>query len=188
MSYAFNRLTSVGRMSRRGARGWVLAAVVLTAALPVGAGAQPAPYNGVQPRTPVDQIPAGGQMRNFTLIGQNPLIDPQMGIPRSMNGGMAAAKDCVYIGSNIGLQPALIVDIADPTNPTIVGPLPNQIQGKGNGIESIEAVPDLGLLAVSIRASFTGQGPSGNAVLLGSDPPPADMKGIEADVACSRVS
>src|SRR6185503_11617737 len=110
-------------------------AAISTAALVAAAGtagAQPAAqsYSGVQPRTPVDQIPAGGEMRNFTLVGQNPLIDSEMGIPRSMNGGIAAAGQCVYIGSNIGLQPALIIDMADPTNPTIVGAL-DGVPGRG---------------------------------------------------------
>src|SRR5207302_9759991 len=122
----------------------------------------------------VDQIPAGGEMRNFTLVGQNPLIDPVMGIPRSMNGGIAAVRDCVYIGSNVGLDPDLIIDMADPTNPTIVGPVPDWLQGRGNGVESIETVPDLNLLAVSIRGSFGETGPSGKSVLIGYDPPGTD--------------
>ena len=112
-------------------------------------------------------------MRNFTLVGQNALVDDS-GMPRSMNGGIAAKGDCVYIGSNIGLQPDLIVDVSNPSNPTVVGPVPDWLQGKGNGIESIETVPDLNLLAVSIRAAFTEQGPSGKSVLVGYDPPGAD--------------
>src|SRR5689334_13257201 len=81
---------------------------------PSVAGAQQA-YAGVQSRTPVDQIPAGGQMRNFTLVGQNAFVDPVMGIPRGMNGGIAAAGECAYVGSNIGMQPDLVIDMADPT-------------------------------------------------------------------------
>jgi hypothetical protein len=132
------------------------------------AGAQQT-YAGVQPRTPVDQIPPGGEMRNFTLVGQNPFIDPVMGIPRSMNGGIAAAGDCVYVGSNIGMQPDLVIDMADPTNPTLVGPVPGWIQGRGNGIESLETVPDLNMLAVSVRVSM-----SQNGIALGYDPPGED--------------
>ena len=168
---ARGRFGSFNRGDLRGV--FVLMAAVSVAALVVGTGTvdaqQAGSYNGVQPRTPVVQIPAGGEMRNFTLVGQNPLIDPQMGIPRSMNGGIAAKDNCVYIGSNIGMQPDLVVDVSDPTNPTVVGPVPGWIQGKGNGIESLETVPDLNLLAVSIRVSM-----SQNGILEGYDPPPAD--------------
>jgi hypothetical protein len=102
------------------ARFGVRIAVALIAVLGSGSSiAGAADYTGVQPRTPVEQIAAGGEMRNFTLVGQNPLIDSELTVPRGMNGGIAAVRDCVYVGSNIGMQPTLIVDMADMSNPTI---------------------------------------------------------------------
>ncbi len=154
----------------RSSRGWLalrlLALIGLIFATGGVAGAQQA-YTGVQPRTPLADIPPGGQMRNFTLVGQNPLIDPVLGIPRGMNGGIAAVRDCLYVGSNIGLQPTLIVDMSDVTNPTVVGELPDWVRGRGNGIEAIEAVPDLNLLVNTVRMSFSILGTS-----IGFDPPP----------------
>lgn len=126
-------------------------------------------YRGVQPRTPLAQIPDGGHMRNFTLVGRNPLLDPQLGIPRGMNGGITAVRDCLYVGSNIGLQPTLIVDMRNLAAPTVVGELPDWIKGRGNGIEAIEAVADLNLLVNTVRVAFTIQG-----VPIGFDPPPQD--------------
>ena len=117
----------------------------------------PQAYNGVQARTPVDKIPSGGQMKNFTLVGQNPLVDPKLNVPRGMNGGITAIRDCLYVGSNIALQPTLILDMKDMSKPKIVGEVPG-IPGKGMGIEAIEAVADLNLLVNSARDPFGLQG------------------------------
>ncbi|TMG36779.1 MAG: hypothetical protein E6H88_08795 [Chloroflexi bacterium] len=131
---------------------WLLLAPV--ALLVAAACSQPSTeYTGVQPRTAVDKIPSGGQMKNFTLVGSNPLIDPKLNLPRGMNGGITAIRDCLYVGSNIDLQPTLILDMKDMSKPTIVGEVPG-IKGKGMGIEAIEAVGDLNLLVNSVRAPF----------------------------------
>src|SRR2546422_8249786 len=90
----------------------------------------PQAYNGVQARTPVDKIPSGGQIKNFTLVGQNPLVDPKLNVPRGMNCGITAIRDCLYVGSNIALQPTLILDMKDMSKPKIVGEVPG-IPGKG---------------------------------------------------------
>ncbi len=140
-----------------------LTALVITSCAP---GAQP--YTGVAPRTPLDKISGNGDLKNFTLVGQNPLIDPQFNLPRGMNGGITAVRDCLYVGSNIGLQPALVLDMKDMTKPTVVGELPG-IKGRGNGIEAIEAVADLNLLVNTVRNTFTIQGTA-----IGFDPPAAD--------------
>src|SRR6266513_1068963 len=108
-------------------------------------------------KTPETQdIPPGGLAGNFTLVGYNPLLDsnqgssnfdpyinPPMGIPRGSNGDITAAGDCVYVGSLIAYQPALIVDVSIPASPTVVGAVPNLVPGVANGIEGIEASDDL---------------------------------------------
>ena len=159
---ALNRPAVVGPTCL--ALGFLLAVAIVSGGV-VGAQTTLPGYTGPHPRTPVDQIPAGGEMQNFQLIGHNPLLDPEMGIARSQNGGIAAVRDCVYVGTNIGMQPTVIVDMADMANPKVVGPLPGWIQGRGNGIEAIEAVPDLNLLVNTVRTA-------GN---LGYDPPAADF-------------
>jgi hypothetical protein len=158
------------RLSRFGLSGpvWLivgfLLASVVSAGGVVGAKAVVPDYTGPHPRTPVDQIPPGGEMQNFTLVGHNPLLDQQTGLPRGQNGGIAAVRDCLYVGTNIGLQPTVIVDMADMSNPTLVGPLPGGIAGRGSGVEGIEAVPDLNLLVNTVRTSGA----------LGFDPPVED--------------
>jgi hypothetical protein len=92
-------------------------------------------------------------MKNFQLVGSNPLIDSRFNVPRGMNGGVTAIRDCLYVGSNIALQPTLILDMKDMAKPTIVGEVPG-IKGKGMGIEAIEGVADLNLLVNTARSSF----------------------------------
>ena len=141
-------------VSRPLARWGRLRSLVPLALLVVSACTQAAPaYSGVHPRTPLDKIAAGGEMKNFTLVGQNPLIDAKFNLPRGMNGGITAIRDCLYVGSNIDLQPTLILDMKDMTKPTVVGEVPG-IKGKGMGIEAIEAVADLNLLVNSVRNPF----------------------------------
>jgi len=101
-------------------------------------------------------IPLGGLTRNFTLVGHNPLLDsdqgtsnfdryinPPMGIPRGSNGDITAAGNCVYVGSLVAYQPALILDVSNPSSPTVVGAVPDLVPGTSNGIEGIEASDDL---------------------------------------------
>ncbi|TMF64560.1 MAG: hypothetical protein E6H88_08805 [Chloroflexi bacterium] len=126
---------------------WLLLPIAILVAT---ACSQPTAYNGPQPRTPVKDIPASGQLKNFELIANNPLLDPKYNLPRGQNGGITAIRDCLYVGSNIGYQPALIVDMKDMTKPTVVGEVPG-IAFKGMGVEAIEGVADLNLLVVTAR-------------------------------------
>ena len=74
-----------------------------------------------------DNLPARG---SFELVGHADLG------ARGMNSAIAIAGDVAYIGSRIDNQPVLIVDIADPANPEVVGEL---------------GLPDEGLPAMSSR-------------------------------------
>jgi hypothetical protein len=132
-------------------------------------------------KTPeTEDISPRGLAWNFRLIGHNPLLDsdqgtsnfdpyinPPMGIPRGSNGDITVAGDCVYVGSLIGYQPALIVDLSNPFRPTVVGAVPDLVPGVGNGIEGIEASDDL--LVIDQRGALGGSGfPSRQACLLGA--------------------
>jgi len=102
-------------------------------------------------KTPeTEDIPPRGLAWNFRLMGHNPLLDsdqgtsnfdpyinPPMGIPRGSNGDITAVGDCVYVGSLIGYQPALIVDVSNPPRPTVVGAVPDLVPGVRNGIEGL---------------------------------------------------
>ena len=108
---------------------------------PIASAATPTPS--------VDEIPEGGIGENFELIGHDPLYDHNqyvhqvLDIPRGSNGDIAIAGDVVYVGSLIGHQPPLIVDISDPADPEVIGPIPDAIPGVGNGIEGIEVSGDV---------------------------------------------
>src|SRR5207244_12399383 len=58
---------------------WLLLPIAILVAT---ACSQPTAYNGPQPRTPVKDIPASGQLKNFELIANNPLLDPKYNLPR----------------------------------------------------------------------------------------------------------
>lgn len=115
-------------------------------------------------RTPeVEDIPARGSGRNFNLVAHLPLWDDHqyagnepLGIPRGSNGDITAAGDCVYVGSFIGYQPPLIVDVSKANKPKVVGPVPDAVPGVGNGIEGIEASGDL--LVIDQRNALGGLG------------------------------
>ena len=140
---------------RRGMRS--LGASLLIAVLWAGPGAAPVAGHDATQKTPETQdIPAGGLARNFRLVGYNPLLDsdqgtsnfdpyinPPMDIPRGSNGDITAAGNCVYVGSLIAYQPALIVDVSNPAAPSVVGAVPGLVPGVANGIEGIEASDDL---------------------------------------------
>lgn len=126
---------------------------------------RPTQAKGAQPtRTPpVDEIPEGGLAENFELVGHVPLMDNHqymdlepLGLPRGSNGDITASGDYVYVGSFIGHQPPLIVDVSDPSNPDVVGPVPDAVPGVGNGIEGIEANGDL--LVIDQREALGGLG------------------------------
>jgi hypothetical protein len=59
-----------------------------------------------------DNLPARG---DFEVVGHSDLG------ARGMNAAIAIAGDVAYIGSRIDNKPVLIVDIADPANPRVVG-------------------------------------------------------------------
>jgi len=125
--------------------------------------------SATQPTPETRDIPRQGLARNFTLVGYNPLLDsdqgtsifdsyinPPMGIPRGSNGDITAAGDCVYVCSLIGFQPALIVDVSNPNQPSVVGAVADLVPGVGNGIEGIEASDDL--LVINQRGALGGLG------------------------------
>ena len=111
----------------------------LSQEMPVGLGAA---------RLDRTQLP---QAANFTLVGANPLVNPvgsrmsSSGIPRGMNSALGIAKHCAYVGSRNGLQDVLIVDIAEPAHPAVIGSIP------GIGLSSsreLKAIEDLDLLVI----------------------------------------
>jgi len=124
-------------------------------------------------RTPeTADIPPHGIAANFQLVGWNPLLDsdrgqfkdsafdpyadPPLNIPRGSNGDITLAGDCVFVGSFVGYQTALIVDVSKPNKPTVVGEVPGLPPGLGNGIEGIEASDDL--LVIDQRGALGGLG------------------------------
>jgi hypothetical protein len=124
-------------------------------------------------RTPeTGGIPKRGITRNFEVVGHNTLldsdrgrsrdrafdryIDPAMNIPRGSNGDITLAGDCVFVGSFVGYQTALIVDVTRPRRPTVVGEVPGLPPGVGNGIEGIEASNNL--LIIDQRTALGGLG------------------------------
>lgn len=68
---------------------------------------------------------------------------------RGMNSALTLAGDVAYVGSRTDNQPILIVDIADPTAPAVVGQIgaPDQALG-GMSARELRAVPDQNLLIV----------------------------------------
>lgn len=118
-----------------------------------------------RPKPRIDDIPPEGLGDNFRLVGHNPLQDDHLipglsplGIPRGANGNIgAAAGPCVYVGSLAGSLPALVVDVSDPGNPVVVGPVPGHVPGIGHGIDAIDTIPDLNLMVIHMRpAVFSG--------------------------------
>jgi hypothetical protein len=142
---------------------WSLIPLALLIASSCTQATAPTSYNGVQPRTPLDKIPAGGDMKNFTLVGQNPLLDSKFNLPRGMNGGVTAVRDCLYVGSSIAEEPAVVLDMKDMTKPTVVGAMPG-ITGKGMGIEAIEGIADLNIVVASARAGRVYPGAKAQAM------------------------
>lgn len=112
---------------------------------------------------PPDATDANRTGGSLELVGHAPLRDAHqygdaesLGIPRGSNGDLTASGDCAYVGSLVGYQPPLVVDVADPTDPTVVGPVPDAVPGVGNGIEGIQASGDV--LVVQHRAPLEGMG------------------------------
>ena len=114
-------------------------------------------YSGPATTPPLDEIPENGTGENFELVAHNPLLDEHQyvgdesfGIPRGSNGEITIAGDCLYVGSFTGNQPPLVVDISDPTDPQVIGPVPDAVPGVANGIEGIQASGDV--LAIDHRS------------------------------------
>jgi hypothetical protein len=68
---------------------------------------------------------------------------------RGMSSALTIADDTIYIGSRTDARPILIVDVADPARPTVVGELgaPEQARSAMSARE-LRAIPDLDLLIV----------------------------------------
>lgn len=136
--------------------------LLLGGTLRVGGAAPATPDYFPAVRPLVTQIPARGMGKNFELVAHVPLLDDSqwqntsMGIPRGENGDITAADHCIYVGSFIGYQPAVIVDVKDPAKARVIGPVPDLVPGVGNGIEGIEASADL--LVIDQRAALDGLG------------------------------
>src|SRR5688572_17339452 len=88
-------------------------------------------------------VPDGEPVPRLELVGHSDLG------ARGMNAALAVAGDTVYVGSRIDARPVLIVDIADPAAPTVVGELgaPGQALA-GMSSRELRAVADLDLLVV----------------------------------------
>lgn len=116
------------------------------------------------PKPPIERIPRRGAGEHFQLVGHNPLLDNHlipdlrpMGIPRGANGNIAAAAGpCVYVGNLAGSLPALVVDVSNPRNPTVVGPVPGHVPGIGHGIDAIDSIPELDLMVIHMRPAVFG--------------------------------
>lgn len=79
----------------------------------------------------------------FEIVGHHDLG------ARGMNAALAVVGTTVYVGSRIDRKPIEILDVSDPTRPTMIGELGPPDEGQ-NGMSSRElrAVPDLNLLIV----------------------------------------
>src|SRR6266540_1958464 len=111
----------------------------------------------------VSEIPPRGLGHNFELVAHLALLDDYnyagrqpTGTPRGSNGDLTATGDCAYVGSIIGFQPPLIINIANPRRPAVIRPIPDAVPGVGNGMEGIEASGDL--LVVDQRNPIGGTG------------------------------
>ncbi len=107
-------------------------------------------------RAPLDQLP---QIENFEVIGFNPLPNPGDTIARGRNGPIGIAGNCLYVGNRVGrrtgtgpnfgtpplISETLIVDMADPTNPQVVGALPTIL---GSTSRELRTIQDLNTLII----------------------------------------
>lgn len=89
---------------------------------------------------------------SFELVGHSDLG------ARGMNSAIAIAGDTAYIGSRIDNQPVLIVDIADPANPTVVGEIGAPDEGlAGMSSREMRVVGDR-LIVMNLQCSPTLHG------------------------------
>ncbi|MBI4259376.1 MAG: hypothetical protein HY658_02310, partial [Actinobacteria bacterium] len=103
--------------------------------------------------SPLLAAPAGatepGTSSNFELVGHDPLFS------RGMNAAPAIFEHHVYVGNRTDGSPhhphpgVLVVDVADPTNPEVVGEIGPPDQGiPGETSRELRVWPDEGLLLV----------------------------------------
>jgi hypothetical protein len=99
------------------------------------------------------------QIEHFEVIGHNPLPNPGDTIARGRNGPVGIAGTCLYVGNRIGrrtgtgdmfgtpeLPPeVLIVDIANPRRPEVVGAFTTPIHATSRELRTI---PDLNTLII----------------------------------------
>jgi hypothetical protein len=79
----------------------------------------------------------------FDIVGHSALGG------RGMNSALAIAGDVAYVGSRTDLEPVLIVDIADPANPAVVGAIRDANEAvAGISPRELRVLPDLDLLLV----------------------------------------
>jgi hypothetical protein len=87
--------------------------------------------------------PDAPETGTLEIVGHSPLG------ARGMNSALAVVGDTVYVGSRIDNAPILIVDVADPAAPAVVGEIGAPEQALiGMSSRELRAVPDLDLLVV----------------------------------------
>ena len=138
----------------------LLGSMVILLILPVGVSANHPQNAGPAERPRLQDIPDAGIGHNFRLIAHNPLIDPEFGTARGGNGNsIGISGNCAYISSRRNNQPFLILDISDPTKPTVAGKIdapPNPSDTDIPGfpgflfLTDLTAVESLGLLVVQV--------------------------------------
>jgi hypothetical protein len=120
-------------------------------------------------RKPLAELP---QIENFEVIGENPLPNPGSAIARGRNGPIGIAGNCLYVGNRIGhrtgtgpdfgtppLPPeVLVVDIANPARPQVVGAFTTPLNATSRELRTI---PDRNTLIVM---NFRADGPESSAV------------------------
>src|SRR3954465_6782412 len=88
----------------------------------------------------------------FELVGHSDLG------ARGMNAGLGIAGNCGYIGSRSGTQGTLVLDLAKPSDPQVVGEIPNEL---GSTPREVRAVGDLHLLIIlNYRLDDSGTSPN----------------------------
>jgi hypothetical protein len=142
---------------------WLLVAGLLAFAWPLRAEGQPAQdARGRPPRPP--------RNAHFELIAHHPLPNPGGTIARGRNGPTGISGDCLYVGSRIGRRPGtgprfgtpplppevLIVDIAHPRRPRVVGTLPTLLNATARELRTLPDAHALILLNVQETAPAGG--------------------------------
>ena len=140
---------------KRWNRSFTLTATLLSAALPTGTLRAERPIIG-SARVPLEKLP---QVENFEVIAHNPLPNPGDVIARGRNGPVGIAGDCLYVGNRIGRRTGtgpnfgtdfvpsetLIVDIADPSDPQVVGAFQTIL---GATSRELRTIPDMNTLII----------------------------------------